>query len=214
MVRLEVWGPYACFTRPELKSERMSYDVMTPSAARGILEAVYWHPGMKWHVDRIYVLAPVKWTTMLRNEVKDRVSARNMWSAAKGLQDKPYLSAEDSRTQRFSLLLQDVHYVIEAHFTMTDKAAPQDTEKKFFAKFCKHALQGRCWHTPYFGCREFAANFRLWPGGAIPALAESRDLGLMFYDFDYTDKANIQPMFFRAVLDSGVVQVAGKEVFR
>ena len=122
---VEVWGDYACFTRPEMKTERVSYDVMTPSAARGLVEAIYWHPGMKYHIDRIYVLNPIRFTTIRRNEVKSTLLASAALSAAKG-GPPPVLYTQEDIQQRAALLLQDVHYVIECHFTMTDKAAPSD----------------------------------------------------------------------------------------
>lgn len=215
MVQLEVWGPYACFTRPELKSERMSYDVMTPSAARGILEALLWHPGLQWHVDRIYVMSPVKWTSIRRNEVKDKISLSNVRPVAEDRSNKPlYLVTSDSITQRAALVLQDVHYVIEAHFEMTPKASAEDSPEKFINMFNRRARKGQCWHMPYFGCREFPVSFRLWEDGPVPTIDETRDLGLMFYDFDYTDMTRVEPTFFRAEMESGVVQVAGKGVLR
>lgn len=127
---VEVWGDYACFTRPEMKTERVSYDVMTPSAARGLVEAIYWHPGMKYHIDRIYVLNPIRFTTIRRNEVKSTLLASAALSAAKG-GPPPVLYTQEDIQQRAALLLQDVHYVIECHFTMTDKAAPSDNPGKF-----------------------------------------------------------------------------------
>lgn len=131
MIRLEVWGAYACFSRPELKVERVSYDVMTPSAARGLVEAIYYHPGLRWIIDKIYVLSPIRFTNIRRNEVKSKVVS----SAAKGVMQgngKPlYLAASQDIQQRAAMVLQDVHYVIEAHFEMTDKASPSDNPGKF-----------------------------------------------------------------------------------
>ena len=126
MIQLEVWGPYALFSRPELKTERMSYDVPTPSVARGLVESIYFHPGLRWRIDRIYIMNPIRFVSVRRNEVTDKISARNVRQAAQGGGQPLYLAAPQAIVQRSSLLLQDVHYVIEAHFDMTAKAAPSD----------------------------------------------------------------------------------------
>lgn len=214
MIQLEVWGPYALFSRPELKVERVSYDVPTPSAARGLVEALYFHPGLRWHIDKIYVLNPIRFVSVRRNEVASKISARNVRQAAQGGGQSLYLAAPQEIVQRASLLLQDVHYVIEAHFTMTDKAAPSDNPGKFQDIVTRRMERGQCFHTPYFGCREFPAAFRRWPGGPIPAIDETRDLGLMLYDFDYSDPQNITPTYFRARLEHGVLDTQNCEVFR
>ncbi len=215
MIQLEVWGPYALFSRPELKVERVSYDVPTPSAARGIVEALYFHPGLQWHIDRIFVLNPIQFTSIRRNEVSAKVSARNMRQAAQGNSSQPlYLAAAQEIVQRASLLLRDVHYVIEAHFDMTARAAPSDNPGKFQDIITRRMERGQCFHTPYFGCREFPVQFRRWPGGPIPTIHETRDLGLMLYDFDYTDPQNITPTYFRARLVNGVLNTGDCEVFR
>ena len=214
MIQLEVWGPYALFSRPELKVERVSYDVPTPSAARGLVEALYFHPGLRWHIRKIYVLNPIRFVGVRRNEVASKISARNVRQAAQGGGQPLYLAASQEIVQRASLLLQDVHYVIEAHFTMTDKAAPSDNPGKFQDIITRRMERGQCFHTPYFGCREFPAAFRRWPGGPIPAIDETRDLGLMLYDFDYADPQNITPTYFRARLEHGVLDTQNCEVFR
>ena len=194
---IEVWGDYACFSRAEMKTERVSYDIITPSAARGLVEAIYWHPGMKYHIDRIYLLNPVRFTNIRRNEVKSTLL---------------YTSADIQ--QRAALVLQDVHYVIECHFTMTDKAAPGDNPGKFQDILRRRLNKGQCYHQPCFGCREFPANFREWPAGEpIPALPVTQDLGFMLYDLDYADPENIQPQFFRAKLVDGVLDCRNVEVF-
>lgn len=118
---IEVWGDYACFSRPEMKTERVSYDIMTPSAARGLVEAIYWHPGMKYHIDRIYLLKPVQFASIRRNEVKATLLSSAVLSAAKG-GEVPMLCTAENIQQRAALVLQDVHYVIECHFTMTEKS--------------------------------------------------------------------------------------------
>ena len=214
MIQLEVWGAYALFSRPELKVERVSYDVPTPSAARGIVEAVYYHPGLRWVIHRIHVLNPIRFVSIRRNEVTDKISGRNVRQAAQGGGQPLYLVTSQKIVQRSSLLLQDVHYVIEAHFEMTDKAAPSDNPGKFQDIVTRRMERGQCFHTPYFGCREFPVSFRRWPGGPIPTIDETRDLGLMLYDFDYSDPAAITPTYFRARLEHGVLNTQNCEVFR
>ena len=214
MIQLEVWGDYALFSRPELKVERMSYDVPTPSAARGLVEAIYYHPGLCWHIDRVYVLEPIRFVSVRRNEVDSKLPATAARAAAQGSKTPLYLPSSQSIVQRASLVLQKVHYVIEAHFTMTDRAAPGDNPGKFQDIVTRRMERGQCFHTPYFGCREFPAAFRRWPGGPVPAIDETRDLGLMLYDFDYTDPQNITPAYFRARLEHGVLDTQNCEVFR
>ena len=214
MIQLEVWGAYALFSRPELKVERVSYDVPTPSAARGIVESVYYHPGLRWYIDRIHVLNPIRFVSIRRDEVTDKISGRNVRQAAQGGGQPLYLVTSQKIVQRSSLLLQDVHYVIEAHFEMTDKAAPSDNPGKFQDIVIRRMERGQCFHTPYFGCREFPVSFRRWPGGPIPTIDETRDLGLMLYDFDYSDPAAIIPTYFRARLEHGVLNTQNCEVFR
>ena len=214
MIQLEVWGDYALFSRPELKVERVSYDVPTPSAARGIVEAVYYHPGLQWHIDRIYVLNPIRFVSVRRNEVTSKISARNMRQAMQGGNQALYMAAPQEIVQRASLLLQDVHYVIEAHFEMTPKASPSDNPGKFQDIVTRRMEKGQCFHTPYFGCREFPVRFGRGGGGPIKTIDETRDLGLMLYDFDYTDPKNITPTYFRAKLENGVLDTRDCEVFR
>jgi CRISPR-associated protein Cas5d len=212
--KVEVWGDYACFTRPELKVERVSYDLMTPSAARGLLEAIYWHPGMKWIVDKIHVLNPIAFTNIRRNEVKSKISARNVHSVMKGASTPLFINTTDDIQQRAAMVLQKVHYVIEAHFEMTQKASPSDNVGKFCDVMRRRLEKGQCFHRPYFGCREFPANFRKWQGEEIPSAYpdEDRDLGLMLFDLDY--EKSITPMFFRAKLENGVLDLQNCEVFR
>ena len=210
-VKVEVGGDYACFSRPELKTERMSYDVMTPSAARGLLEAIYWHPGLRWVIDRIYVMQPIRFTGIRRNEVKSKISADNVRSAMSGGKQEVYLCTSEDIQQRAATVLQDVRYVIEAHFVMTDQAAPSDNAGKFCDIMRRRLEKGQCYHQPCFGVREFPAQFRLWPGGEIPTTGETRDMGLMLYDMDYSDLRNITPMFFRAALENGVLNVPAPE---
>ena len=212
---IEVWGDYACFTRPEMKVERVSYDIMTPSAARGLIESVYWHPGLRWVIDRIHVLAPIRFTNLRRNEVKSTVSARTARTVMERGSGELYLVTSGDIQQRASLLLRDVRYVIEAHFDiLPEKAAPGDNAGKFQDIVKRRIQKGQFYHQPCFGCREFPANFREWPGGDIPALEEAtQDLGFMLYDLDYSDPANIRSQFFRATLVNGVMDCRDVEVF-
>lgn len=213
-VRLHVWGAYACFTRPEMKVERVSYDVMTPSAACGILEAVHWKPAIRWRVDRIHVLKPIRFQTIRRNEVNNKIpesSARN--AMKRGDLDGLYLEAGAPHgTQRSATLLRHVAYVIEAHFHLTDKAGPEDSAAKHISMFNRRAAAGQCFHRPCLGTREFAADFALLPEGAalpsseLPEAERNRDLGWMLYDIDFA-KGN-SSHFFRARLEDGVLDVA------
>lgn len=214
-VKVKVWGEYALFSRPEMKVERCSYDVITPSAARGILEAIYWHPGMKWVIDKIYVQKPVQFTSIRRNEVKSKISSNNVLPVYNGA-DKPlYISTKSDIVQRASLLLRDVSYVIEAHFEMTEKAVESDNPGKFKDIIMRRLKRGECYHTPYFGCREFPANFCLCEDEKIEtAYSGEKDLGFMLYDMDFSDLDNIQPMFFRAIMKDGVINLRDCEVIR
>ena len=214
-ISLEVWGDYALFTRPEMKVERVSYDVMTPSAARGLIEAIYWHPGLRWVIDCIHVCAPIRFTNLRRNEVKSTLSARSVRTVMERGTGELYLCTANDIQQRAALLLRDVHYVIEAHFDVTDKAAPGDNPGKFQDIVKRRIQRGQFYHQPCFGCREFPANFREWHGGAeeIPALPLTQDLGFMLYDLDYSDPENIRSQFFRAKLENGVLDCRDVEVF-
>lgn len=216
-IRVKVWGDYALFSRPEMKVERCSYDVLTPSAARGILEAIYWHPGMCWKIDRIYVNKPIQFTSIRRNEVKSKLSANNALSAYNGSGMQLYISSKADIVQRASLLLRDVEYVIEAHFEMTEKANATDNPGKFKEIVKRRLKRGECYHTPYFGCREFPVNFCDWEDMENHTAyedEETRDLGFMLYDLDYSDPVDIRPMFFRAVMHRGVIDVGDCEVIR
>lgn len=212
MIRLEVFGDYACFSRPELKTERVTYDVMTPSAARGLLESIFWHPGLSYSITRIYVLNPIRTTSIKRNEVKSKILATNVRKTMIDGKGELYLNTSDERNQRSALILQDVHYVIESHFNMTDKAAPSDNPGKFQDILKRRIRKGQCFHQPYFGCREFPAYFREWEGGEIHSIPIDKDLGYMLYDMNYDDLNNIQPMFFHAQLNQGIMEVENCEV--
>ncbi|WP_029060024.1 type I-C CRISPR-associated protein Cas5c [Stappia stellulata] len=208
-IRLKVWGQYGCFTRPEMKVERVSYDVMTPSAARGILEAIHWKPAIRWVVEAIHVLEPIRFQSIRRNEVGHKAPAGKIRSAMKrgdlgGLQ----LLADEDRQQRASTVLVNPAYVIEARFDLTDKAGPDDNEGKHLDIFNRRAARGQCFHQPCLGTREFAASFELIPPEQEPPapIPDSRDLGFMLWDIDH--QAPGRPsMFFRASLDKGVMRV-------
>lgn len=195
--RVKVWGDNACFTRPEMKVERVSYDVMTPSAARGILEAILWKPAIRWQITQIDVLNPIRWASVRRNEVGAVMSPRTNG-----------LCIEDQRQQRAGLFLRDVSYVIHALFELTPRAGVEDNIKKFEEMFTRRAEKGQCFHRPYLGCREFAAHFELVPSDA-PApepIDETRDLGFMLYDVDFSG-AEPMPLWFRPELRTGRVIV-------
>ncbi len=206
---LEVWGDYALFTRPEMKVERVSYDVMTPSAARGLIEAIYWHPGLTWVIDRIRVCAPIRFTNLRRNEVKSTISARTAHTVMEHGSGELYLSTSDEIQQRAAMLLRDVHYIIEAHFEMTEKASPSDNPEKFQSIVKRRIQKGQFYHQPCFGCREFPSQFRMCEQipPCPPELEGEKDLGWMLWDMDYSDPQNIQPLFFRGKLLNGVLEV-------
>lgn len=212
-IRLEVWGDYACFSRPELKVERVSYDVMTPSAARGLLEAIFWHPGLRYTIDRIHVCSPIQFSNLRRNEVKSTISARSARTVMERGKGELWLASSEDIQQRAAMLLRNVHYVIEAHFDMTENAAPSDNPGKFQDILKRRIARGQFYHQPYFGCREFPARFRLCE--ELPPcpdeLKGSRDLGYMLWDLDYTDPENIVPLFFRAKLENGVLSVPTRD---
>jgi len=205
-IMLRVWGDYACFTRPEMKVERVSYDVMTPSAARGILEAIHWKPAIRWLIDEIHVLNPIKFTNIRRNEVGDIISVSSLSKAMKGDAPPMYLDSNASRQQRATLMLQDVDYLIRAHFELTDKKGESDTPEKHYNMFLRRARNGQCYHTPYFGCREFPVAFELIENELPEPIKETRDLGWMLYDIDYAD--NMNAIFFRAAMENGVINIA------
>ena len=202
-IKLRVWGEYALFSRPEMKVERVSYDVMTPSAARGILEAVHWKPAIRWGVDRIHVMKPIRFENVRRNEVATKASRNRV------------IYATQERQQRASLLLRDVEYIIEAHFEMTDKRGPEDTPEKHYNMMLRRARQGQCFHRPYLGCREFPANFELIEEDKVPpspAHQGEQDLGYMLLDLTFTVNAKGEvvrtvPHFFRAKMVDGIIEI-------
>lgn len=214
-VQLLVSGEYACWTRPEMKAERVSYDVMTPSGARGILEAIYWKPQIRWVIDRIHVLAPIRFTNIRRNEVAHKLSGANVKRAMNDGAEIIALYADDpkNRQQRASLLLINVRYGIEAHFELLDQEERDGTittepAAKHLDQFNRRLNKGQCFHRPYLGCREFAARFEpvvgSWPDCPEELRGEC-DLGFMLHDIDFAN--DMTPRFFRARMHDGVIDV-------
>lgn len=203
-LRLRARGPLACFTRPELKVERVSYPVITPSAARGLLEAVLWKPAIQWHIERIHVLSEIKFTAFRRNEVNSKASRPSEKLVANG-GPAPLFFADEDRAQRNTVALRDVDYLIDTHFTLTEKAGPDDNLTKFREIFQRRVEKGQHFHQPYFGCREFVAEV-LPPDNTPPSIPENTDLGLMLWDIVYGKEGNT-PIFFAARLENGVLEV-------
>ncbi len=193
-------GPYACFTRPEFKTERVSYEVMTPSAARGLLEAVLWKPAIRWCVERIHVLAPIRFEAVRRNEVATKAALSDAVD---------HYFADDDRQQRNTLLLKGVDYVIEAHFELTARAGAEDTLRKFSEMFQRRLAKGQCFHAAYLGCREFVARVEPAPERwEVPeSVRERRELGLILQDLQFGVDGSAKPFFFRAVISGGAVEV-------
>jgi CRISPR-associated protein Cas5d len=209
-IKLHCWGEWACFTRPEMKVERVSYDTMTPSAARGVVEAIYWKPEIRWHIDRITILKPIQFASVRRNEVKDKIGV----GAAKAMKDGVgnlafYVDDGDNRQQRATLMLRDVGYIIEAHIEIL---SGPDNIAKHLDQFNRRARKGSCFTRPYFGCREFAANFELLEAESVTpttdaSLAGERDLGWMLHDINFSNAKDKQVKFFHAFMRDGVIDV-------
>ena len=221
---LEIRGDYACFTRPEMKVERVSYDVITPSAARAIFSAIFWKPAIRWKVTKIDVLAPIRWTSVRRNEVGKVASAKS-----------PGIFIEDERQQRAGLFLRDVHYRLHAALVfipppqrprvlqpVPDRLVNEDERRawasdenpgKYNAIFERRAKKGQCFNQPYLGCREFGCAFRLVESldSKPDPIPETRDLGFMLYDLDYSNEKDPKPAFYRPQLVQGVIQVPAWE---
>jgi len=233
---LEVLGDFACFTRPEMKVERVSYDVMTPSAARAVFESIVWKPAIRWRVTKIEVLKPIRWISVRRNEVGAVASTRNVQTAMGAGAGNLGFYVEDERQQRAGLFLRDVTYRIHAHFELRDprfhkphfpqlsrvpvnrceedlNAMPDNNTAKFMSMFERRASRGQCVNQPYLGCREFACAFRLVEDvtGEAKPIEDTKDLGWMLYDLDYSNPADPKPRFFKALLDNGVVNVPAWE---
>jgi CRISPR-associated protein Cas5d len=208
-IKIRVRGDYALFTRPEMKVERVSYDIITPSAARGIIEAVYWKPAIRWWIDKIHVLKEIKYTSIKRNEVGAVVSATKARQVMKGSAKPLYLAATKERQQRASLVLKDVDYVIEAHFEVIDKQAEETEDKKHYNIILRRLRDGQQFHAPCLGTREFGARVELIENGIIPLseIKGTRYLGWMLYDFDFANKKDTEAEFFEAVMIDGVIDL-------
>jgi CRISPR-associated protein Cas5d len=210
-VRLRIAGARACFTRPEMKAERVSYDVITPSAARGIIEAIHWKPAIRWIIDKIHVLKPIRFESIRRNEVGSKISEANVKKAINaGRLDGLPLYVDEDRQQRAATILKNVAYVIEAHFELTHKAGDDDSEAKHLEMFKRRAANGQCFHQPCLGTREFPAEFALIEGEApdseLPPDQRNKELGWMLYDIDFDNDR--LPMFYRPTMVEGVINVA------
>lgn len=213
MIRIEIAGELACFTRPEFKVERVSYDVITPSAVRGIIDSIFFHPGLRWVVDRIFVAESIEFTNIRRNEVSAKASVDQMKSAL--LNNKSaYLDAKKTIQQRATMALKNVRYVCDLHFEMTDQANETDNPAKFQSMVTRRLKKGQCFQQPFLGCREFPAKVSLCEElpACPPELKGIIDLGYMFYDFDYSDPKNIRPLFYRAVMQDGLIDLTTVEV--
>ncbi|MDT3672035.1 MAG: type I-C CRISPR-associated protein Cas5c [Aromatoleum sp.] len=210
-IRLLVWGERACFTRPEMKVERVSYDVITPSAARGILEAIHWKPAIRWHINRIHVLKPIRFESIRRNEVGGKLSPASVAKAMKAGSTAGLAAfVDEDRQQRAATVLRDVRYLIEAHFELTERAGPDDSVGKHLDIFNRRARKGQCFHAPCLGVREFPASFELLEDEASaplpdPGVDAEKDLGWMLHDIDFSDR--MTPRFFRARVQGGVIEV-------
>lgn len=204
-IKLKIWGDYACFSRPEMKVERVSYDVITPSAARGILEAIYWKPAIRWVIDEIKVINPIKFENIKRNELKGVIHQDTVQEAYFGSKDVNLYQSTKDIVQRGAMILKDVCYYISAHFELTDKVGEGDTVEKHYNIALRRAKKGQCFHRPYLGCREFSAQFEL----ADEEYEESfyinseKDLGYMLWDIDFKNDA--LPIFFRPIMKDGVI---------
>jgi CRISPR-associated protein Cas5d len=213
---LEVWGDWACFTRPEMKVERVSYDIITPSAARAIFEAIFWKPAIKWQITKIEVLNPIKWTSIRRNEV----------GAVASPKVKEIIIEEDkNRQQKASLLLKDVRYRLHAQLIFIPTRLRKNDKKESYSKdenpgkyqgmFERRAAKGQCYTQPYLGTREFTTSFKLIDEKDINNLQEpikeDKDFGFMLYDMDFSNKENPQPMFYRPVMKQGVIEVPNED---
>lgn len=210
---LEVAGDFACFTRPEMKVERVSYDVITPSAARSVFEAILWKPAIRWEVRKIEVLKPIRWISVRRNEVAAKASVRNVQTAMGAGRGNLALYIEEERQQRAGLFLRDVAYRLHAELVPVGEDALKNPAK-YREMFQRRAEKGQCVNQPYLGCREFAARFSLVddPETEPAPVAESRDLGWMLYDMDFVAVDDPKPRFFRAEMQGGVIDLSRAQV--
>lgn len=206
-IRLKVWGDYACFTRPEMKVERVSYDVITPSAARGILEAIYWKPAIRWVIDKITVVNPIKFENIRRNELLGKIPTNTVKSAYMGNKNVQLYQSTENIVQRASLVLKDVCYYIDAHFELTSKAGEDDNEEKHYNIALRRAKKGQCFHRPYFGCREFPVQYEYVEEQDLESFYKNieKDLGFMLWDIDFNNMTT--PLFFRPIMKNGVIDI-------
>lgn len=215
-ITIRVSGDYALFTRPEMKVERVSYDVITPSAARGIIEAVYWKPAIRWVIDRIHVMREIQFTNIRRNEVSEKISETTARRIMNGAPERFYLSATDARQQRAALLLKNVEYIIEAHFDLLpEKSGPEDTVEKHYNMVLRRLRKGQYFSPPCLGTREFGARVELLEGEIPPSpLTGTRDLGWMLYDLDFSNDQDIRPVFFKAEMVNGILDLTSVKIAR
>ena len=204
---LEVAGPFACFTRPEMKVERVSYDVITPSAARAVFESILWKPAIRWRVQRIEVLRPIRFINLRRNEVKSKIQTPTVHQAMGAGAGILGINVEDDRVQRAGYFLRDVAYRLHAELSLAPGCA--EPLVKYTEMFARRASKGQCVNQPYLGCREFAADFRLVTAACAPAtpIPDTRELGWMLHDLDFSRPADPQPRFFNARMEQGVIEV-------
>lgn len=213
-IKVLISGDRACFTRPEMKTERVSYDVITPSAARGILEAVYWKPAIAWKIDSIQVVNEIRFDTFRRNELASKLSYQKA-KAAYSKNVPVYVDVMADRQQRATMYLKDVAYIVTAHFEMTARAGESDTPEKHYNIALRRLRKGQCFNQPYLGCREFPATVSLVEDGTVESYYQDIDrfdLGFMLYDIDF--KNSMEPMFYRAVMKNGVIDTSRREVKR
>lgn len=202
-VLIRCWGDYACFTRPEMKAERVSYDVMTPSAARGILDAIYWHPGLTWVVERIWVCKPIRFMSINRNELKSIMNCQAVVHAIDAKSELPTCDPAFDHTPRASLILKDVEYVVQAHLEADATVPDLDKVQRIVDK---RLARGACYSRPYFGCREFPVQFERVHQAPMGVFGD-KDFGWMLWDMDYHAKGGPQPLFFRAMMQNGCITV-------
>lgn len=214
-ITIRVSGPYALFTRPEMKAERVSYDIITPSAARGIIEAVYWKPAIRWVIDKIHVLNEIQFTNIRRNEVSEKASVDNVMQVMKGAQKSLYISTNEKRQQRAALVLINVDYVIEAHFEKVEqKWGERDTEEGHYNIALRRLRKGQFFHAPCLGMREMPAKVELIEDKHnIPKsnLTGERELSWMLYDLDFSNPEDFQPKFFKAKMVDGIIDLTKVE---
>jgi CRISPR-associated protein Cas5d len=214
---IRVQGDYALFTRPEMKVERVSYDVITPSAARGIIEAIYWKPAIRWMIDKIHVLNEIEYTNIRRNEVSVKILESDIRKRMKGSEEPFFLSSNDARQQRAAMVLKNVDYVIEAHFEIIpEKAGADDTPEKHYNMVLRRLRNGQYYSPPCLGTREFGARVELIENNEIPKsmLHGSQYLGWMLYDMDFSNPEDILPRFFKAEMQDGVIDLTQVQMVR